>query len=170
MSQFVVFHGAPRSVLSLGELRPRDPRAVCQQVSGITGVSSDALHAHGAFAFSRDRMHDPHVYVSTTRHAAQEYASIGSEMLDDALSAAYQILHPDQRIGRREWKADLIAKHDLGGVVLALGFTSRELLDACPRLRETVSTGERTVDEILRIDQTLLLVAPIPARHIVGVL
>jgi hypothetical protein len=86
-----------------GALRAQDPFAVAAAVERHFGLASGAVGEHAAYGFSRDRHRDPGVYLDDRPQIAVRYAQIGSETLEDALRAAYQILHPlPDGVGQRD--------------------------------------------------------------------
>jgi hypothetical protein len=74
--------------------RPCPAKETAHVVAESFGLDPDALFQHGSYAFSRDREGDPNLYLTCDPRVAQLHAEICSEILEDALMAAFRLLHP----------------------------------------------------------------------------
>lgn len=75
-----------------GELRPADPLEIARSVAESVSLDPQALIGSTSFAFSRERASDNQIYLSAAQRVAAYYASVGSEILDDALHAAFRLI------------------------------------------------------------------------------
>lgn len=74
--------------------RPCPARQNAFAVASKLGLDGQVLYEHTAYEFSRNREGDPLVYLTSDPRVAERHAEICSEILEDALMAAFRLLHP----------------------------------------------------------------------------
>jgi 8-oxo-dGTP diphosphatase len=119
-----LFHGTTQaaldSIMRSGQLVGSDSRVVVTSIEDRYGLPRDAVWDHDYFGFSRDRSNrgDQHIYFTSERSGAESYARAGSEVVQDALGAAYRIMNPEGiedgptwTEAKKEWVAAETAKY-----------------------------------------------------------
>ena len=158
-------HGTTSAAVTLASERgawlPQTPERVSARVEAACGLPAGSVHAHSAFAFSRDRAGDNRLYLTQDPRVADAYAHAGSEMLEDALRAAHRLLFSDRsayahaehlnpvdaRVRRREldahrdaWAADWRAGQQIDPAVVSFALTDDDVAASVDYTRYTSDT------------------------------
>lgn len=91
-----LYHGTNQAALDgirqAGEFRPLDPHALANRLEDHYHLPRDSVWNSPFYEFDRHREGDQNIYVSGSRETARHYAEVGSEPVDDALSAVWEVL------------------------------------------------------------------------------
>ena len=151
-----LYHGTSTLSTDRGVLEPRDPAELASSLEDEFDLPPGSVLDHPAFRFSRDRARDQSVYFALDRRTAEGYAEARSEMVVDALSAAYRVIDPPPEVvdspESREWakryeawKTAWYAKHAAHPVVVALDVPVSEIEKRSPDWEYVQKEGRRRV-------------------------
>lgn len=159
-----------KAIQESGQLgRPCQARAQAEEVAEAFGLDSDALYESSSYEFARSREGDPRLYLTSDLRVAARHAEICSEILEDALLAAFRMLHPRTNYikspGKERleaFRARYRAEHGLEPVVLRVRL---------PIKKVPVPEGSKVQDpsewwhlaNSLGSSHTLMLPEPLPA-------
>ena len=121
------YHGTNQaaldSIMRDGEIKGMSPEAVAHEIEKRYGLPYNSVWMYKYNEFSRGRVNDPNVYLSDSYGIAAEYASLGSEVVFDALNSVVHIQQWDKLVDaegnyrpgaadiRQAWIAEETRKH-----------------------------------------------------------
>jgi hypothetical protein len=146
--EVTLYHGTTlknaHAILREGFKTP-DHRAIANQIEAHYNLPKDSVWNHPSYSFNaKFRSSDPHVYLSGSLETARHYTH--PEPLTDALTSAYQVMHPEwgQGHGDRSMQ-DFVSreapKHAGPPAVLSIKVPWHTLAESFPR-RPPISRKE----------------------------
>lgn len=149
-----------------GEFRPLDPKAFVTGIEREYGLPPGSVWDAPGSTFTHTRVGDPDVYLTQHRDRAEQYARIGSEVLNDTLWSAASVAtgSHDQSPGSpaARWVDHHLRRHGITPVVVTLDLPWEWIT-------ERRRTGGWTIEDFASGDPFSSLPGPIPASFIVEV-